>query len=77
MYTNLIIYDLTQFVLKNKTEKDAFELFNKWCDEQKYCFDSYSETVWIIQYIEMLLNTDTPIIEESLLKDKNIIEGTF
>lgn len=77
MCTNEIIYDLTQFLLENKNEKDVFELFNKWRDEQKYCVDSYDDVIWIIQYIEMVLNTDAPIIEESLLKDKNIIEGDF
>lgn len=77
MFTNEIIYSLTEFVLLNKTEKDPFELFNKWRDEKKYILNTYKEAVGFIQYIDMLLNTDSSVIKEGLSKDKILIKGDF
>lgn len=71
---NQNIYDLTQFVMQNKTNKDLFAIFNEWTSKYHIHIDNYQEAIWAINHIKMLQKMDESTIEEAQILDKKYIE---
>ena len=67
---NQNIYDLTQFVMQNKTNKDLFAIFNEWTSKYHIHIDNYQEAIWAINHIKMLQKMDLPYIDDLYIQEE-------
>ena len=74
MIDTVKIYNLTQYIIENKTTKDVFALFNEWTTKNRVRIENYEEAMWILNHIRTLQHMDITIIKEAQILDKKQIE---
>ena len=74
MIDTVKIYNLTQYIIENKTTKDVFALFNEWTTKNRVRIENYEEALWILNHIRTLQHMDITIIKEAQILDKKQIE---
>ena len=74
MIDTVKIYNLTQYIIENKTTKDVFALFNEWTTKNRVRVENYEEAMWILNHIRTLQHMDITIIKEAQILDKKQIE---